>query len=226
MKLLKIFTILLTFSLVWGCYMKSSRLSDVEIIRNYLIKDEVNEASEIPIDECTPEHLPYWLKDLRFYRVHIGAFFPKDPIPSPIYKIIDSEGNIIDNILTYLNKKGFIPKSKKEAIDVAVTIVQIEDMDSNRVIVGQNKLSPDLLGNVDASFIKDYQEHVPEDIRNKIIGPSVQVNDKGYEVLLYVYFRDMDTMGDIGKEYILKLCLLIYKSEIKFDDSKEELISY
>jgi len=177
-------------------------------------------------DRCTPEHLPYWLKDLRFYRVHIGAFFPKDPIPSPIYKIIDSEGNIVDNILTYLNKKGFIPKSEKEAIDVAVTIVQIEDMDSNRVIVGQNKLSPDLLGNVDASFIRDYQEHVPEDIRNKIIGPSVQVNDKGYEVLLYVYFRDMNTMGDIGKEYILKQCLLIYKSEIKFDDSKEELISY
>lgn len=85
MKLTKISLILLILYLNGGCYMKMPRLSNIEIARNYLIESEFIRASEIPIEECIPKHFPSFAKDFKLFRAHIGVFFPKDPMPSPIY---------------------------------------------------------------------------------------------------------------------------------------------
>lgn len=221
MKILKIVLIFSIFSLNWGCYMKKPRLSDIEIIRNDLIKDGRPRASEIPIRECTPKQLTSFAKDFKLYKVHVGAFSPKDPIPPPIYKVIDSDGNVIVDVIMYLNKKGFVPKSNEEAVEAAIAIVQLDDIDSTWIIAGQNKLFPGLLENNGDPSIKDYLfciKRLSEDIRNRISGPSVKTSGEGYEVLLYVYFRDENTMGKLMDEYILKKTLLIHKGNIKSEE--------
>jgi len=139
---------------------------NIEIIRKDLAKFKGKDfAAEVPIEKLEFDKAYPWLKELKFYRVHVGFNSPKDPIPPPDYVILDAKGKFVD-ILNYLNKKRFMPKNKEEAIESAATIVYIQNIRTKRVILSEDKLASSVLKDVEGSFPGDYLD-VPEDVRKK-----------------------------------------------------------